>query len=259
MHAGKRKPTSTTTPDQSKQTQTIFSEDNDEVDEDNDDEGDVSALTEGLGKLLEELAGAGNNGGSKDSEDTLAATLRALADQHGDGSRETGSDQPPPDDIFAQLFAAAAGGSTVRDAPSTNKPNGDTFNKGGSSSSDPQLTSFLDSLMHQLLSKEVLYQPMKDIAAKYPQWLADNEDKLSDGDKERYTKQLQCIIELIYIYENDPTNYPVLMDVLQTMQGCGNPPDDIVEELAPGMKFGGDGMGMGGIPSDLSSADCCIQ
>jgi peroxin-19 len=232
-------------------------------------------LTEGLGKLLEELAGAGNSGVGGDkstgNKDKLAATLAALAAQHGNGSRETGSDQtPPPEDIFAQLFAAAAGGSgsSTGGTPPTNKPSSrsaDKSNERGSLSSDPQLTSFLDSLMHQLLSKEVLYQPMKDIAAKYPQWLIDNEDKLSDGDKERYTKQLQCITELIDIYENDPTNYPVLMDVLQTMQGCGNPPDDIVEELAPGMKFGGEGgglgmgMGMGGIPSDLSSADCCIQ
>lgn len=231
-------------------------------------------MTEGLGKLLEELACAGNGGGSDKStgsEDTLAATLAALAAQHGNGSRETGSEQtPPPEDIFAQLFAAAAGGSgsSTGGTPCTNKPSSssataDASNEKESISSDPQLTSFLDSLMHQLLSKEVLYQPMKDIASKYPQWLTDHEDKLSDGDKDRYTKQLQCITELIYIYENDPTNYPVLMNTLQTMQGCGNPPDDIVEELAPGMKFGGEGggmgMGMGGIPSDLSSADCCIQ
>ncbi len=34
--------------------------------------------------------------------------------------------------------------------------------------------TFADSIMRQLLSKEVLYQPMQDIGAKYPQWLAEN-------------------------------------------------------------------------------------
>ena len=29
-----------------------------------------------------------------------------------------------------------------------------------------------DSLMRQLLSKDVLYQPMKDIGDRYPEWLA---------------------------------------------------------------------------------------
>lgn len=32
--------------------------------------------------------------------------------------------------------------------------------------------SLADSIMQQLLSKDVLYQPMKDIGAKYPAWLA---------------------------------------------------------------------------------------
>ena len=34
--------------------------------------------------------------------------------------------------------------------------------------------TFADSNMRQLLSKEVLHQPMQDIGARYPQWLAEN-------------------------------------------------------------------------------------
>lgn len=37
---------------------------------------------------------------------------------------------------------------------------------------DADFSSLADSIMHQLLSKDVLYQPMKDIGAKYPAWLA---------------------------------------------------------------------------------------
>ena len=29
-----------------------------------------------------------------------------------------------------------------------------------------------DTLMRQLLAKDVLYQPMKDIGERYPEWLA---------------------------------------------------------------------------------------
>ena len=32
--------------------------------------------------------------------------------------------------------------------------------------------SLADTIMQQLLSKDVLYQPMKDIGSKYPTWLA---------------------------------------------------------------------------------------
>jgi peroxin-19 len=37
---------------------------------------------------------------------------------------------------------------------------------------DSSFASLADSIMQQLLSKDVLYQPMKDIGAKYPAWLA---------------------------------------------------------------------------------------
>lgn len=34
------------------------------------------------------------------------------------------------------------------------------------------LGGLADGLMHQLLSKDVLYQPMRDIGERYPAWLA---------------------------------------------------------------------------------------
>ncbi len=40
-------------------------------------------------------------------------------------------------------------------------------------------------MMEQLLAKEVLYDPMKQICQKYPEWLADNESLLSKADYER--------------------------------------------------------------------------
>ena len=38
--------------------------------------------------------------------------------------------------------------------------------------SDGSIASLADTIMQQLLSKDVLYQPMKDIGSKYPGWLA---------------------------------------------------------------------------------------
>ena len=42
---------------------------------------------------------------------------------------------------------------------------------GGGGSEGDALGSFADGIMRQLLSKEVLYQPMRDIGARYPDWL----------------------------------------------------------------------------------------
>ena len=38
--------------------------------------------------------------------------------------------------------------------------------------------SLADTIMQQLLSKDVLYQPMKDIGSKYPTWLATHRSAL---------------------------------------------------------------------------------
>ena len=42
----------------------------------------------------------------------------------------------------------------------------------GADASDDSFASLADTIMQQLLSKDVLYQPMRDIGDKYPGWLA---------------------------------------------------------------------------------------
>lgn len=44
----------------------------------------------------------------------------------------------------------------------------------------------MQGMMQSLLSKEVLYPSLKDILEKFPEWLRENESKLSPADKERY-------------------------------------------------------------------------
>ncbi len=36
------------------------------------------------------------------------------------------------------------------------------------------MSGLVDGIMHQLLAKDVLYQPIQEIGARYPQWLADH-------------------------------------------------------------------------------------
>jgi peroxin-19 len=43
----------------------------------------------------------------------------------------------------------------------------------------------VDGMMKQLLSKEFMYEPMKDITDKFPKWLADNKAKLSVEEYEK--------------------------------------------------------------------------
>ncbi|TVU28936.1 hypothetical protein EJB05_20474 [Eragrostis curvula] len=95
------------------------------------------------------------------------------------------------------------------------------------------MDSIVETMMQQLLSKEILHEPMKDIVEKYPKWLEDNKDKISKEEYDRYNKQLELMTKLIAVYENDPENMTKIFDIMQNMQECGQPPSDLVQDIVP--------------------------
>uniref|UniRef100_K3WTV4 Knr4/Smi1-like domain-containing protein n=1 Tax=Globisporangium ultimum (strain ATCC 200006 / CBS 805.95 / DAOM BR144) TaxID=431595 RepID=K3WTV4_GLOUD len=100
----------------------------------------------------------------------------------------------------------------------------------------------VDGMMQQLLSKDVMYDPMKQICERYPEWLAEKESLLSKEDYERYGKQYQYFQQIIAVYESEPDNFARLSELMQEMQETGQPPSEIVKDLAPGLQFDDEGM-----------------
>ncbi|KAM7525572.1 hypothetical protein LguiA_015474 [Lonicera macranthoides] len=95
------------------------------------------------------------------------------------------------------------------------------------------MDSIVETMMQQLLSKEVLHEPMKEIGERYPKWLEDHKSKLSGEEYDRYYCQYELIKDLNRAYESEPSNFNKIVDLMQKMQECGQPPSDIVQELAP--------------------------
>ncbi|PWA87721.1 Pex19 protein [Artemisia annua] len=95
------------------------------------------------------------------------------------------------------------------------------------------MESIVETMMQQLLSKEVLYEPMKEIGERYPKWLEDNKSKLSQEEYDRYYHQHELIKDLNVVYDTEPGNFNKIIELMQKMQECGQPPNDIVKELAP--------------------------
>nr|GMD94241.1 peroxisome biogenesis protein 19-1-like [Ipomoea batatas] len=95
------------------------------------------------------------------------------------------------------------------------------------------MESIVETMMQQLLSKEVLHEPMKEIEERYPKWLEENKAKLSNEEYDRYGHQYELIKELIGVYDTEPDNFTKVVELMQKMQECGQPPNDIVHELAP--------------------------
>ncbi|KAF4325575.1 hypothetical protein BBO99_00002023 [Phytophthora kernoviae] len=100
----------------------------------------------------------------------------------------------------------------------------------------------VDGMMQQLLSKDVMYDPMKQICERYPEWLAEKEPLLSKEDYERYGKQYQYFQQIVAVYESEPDNFARLSELMQEMQETGQPPSEIVKDLAPGLQFDDEGM-----------------
>lgn len=58
-----------------------------------------------------------------------------------------------------------------------------------SDESGADLFPFMQGMMQSLLSKDVLYPPLKDLVDKYPDWLDEKKSSLASVDFERYTRQ----------------------------------------------------------------------
>ncbi|CAM8984510.1 unnamed protein product [Rhodiola kirilowii] len=119
------------------------------------------------------------------------------------------------------------------------------------------MESIVETMMQQLLSKEILHEPMKEIGERYPKWLEDHKASLSSEDYERYSHQYKFIRELNIVYDTDPNNFTKIVDLMQKMQECGQPPNDIVQELAPDFDFAS----LGQLSPEMleQQGNCCIM
>jgi len=66
----------------------------------------------------------------------------------------------------------------------------------------------LESVVSELLNKDTLYEPMKNMRDEYPLWLEENWDKVTVKQLESYNAQLEKIIEICTFYEANPSPNP---------------------------------------------------
>ncbi|GAV88204.1 Pex19 domain-containing protein [Cephalotus follicularis] len=156
---------------------------------------------------------------------------------------------------------------TVKGLESMAKPSGDDMGKDAMMddwvkqfeelAGTQDMESIVETMMQQLLSKDILHEPMKEIGERYPKWLIEHEASLSKEDYESYSQQYELIKELNGVYESDPDNYNKIVELMQKMQECGQPPNDIVQELAPDFDISN----LGQLSPQMleSQQNCCIM
>jgi len=124
---------------------------------------------------------------------------------------------------------------------------------------NPQLHEMMEGMMKQLMDKDILYEPMKEMREKYPNWLNQNQEKLSKEDFDRYNKQYDYVKQICAAYENEGDNFQKILQLMQEMQECGKPPLDIVKELAPGIELGAEGLPTNIFGNNEKNPNCSLM
>ncbi|KAG1799475.1 Pex19 protein family-domain-containing protein [Suillus plorans] len=106
----------------------------------------------------------------------------------------------------------------------------------------------LEAMMGQLMGKDVLYEPLKELSDKFPDYLKANATTLTSDDKSRYDAQIICIRQLLEIFESkdyaddDEKTRIKIVELMGELQNHGSPPEEIMGPLPPGLNMGADGM-----------------
>ena len=126
----------------------------------------------------------------------------------------------------------------------------------GLGDSEEDFSRMLLNMMEQLTNKDILYEPMRELAEKYPAWLERNEreDKYSPEEIRRYREQFGYVRNIVARFENEgyrdssTSDREYIVENMQKMQAAGSPP----AELMGGMSEGLD------IPQDVEGS-CPVQ
>jgi len=102
---------------------------------------------------------------------------------------------------------------------------------------EEEFSKMLMGMMEQLTNKEILYEPMKELNDKFPEWLEKNREKTPVEELKRYEEQQTLVREIVQKFE-EPTfsdsntaDREYIVDRMQKMQASGSPPPDLVGDM----------------------------
>ncbi|KIM38541.1 hypothetical protein M413DRAFT_447771 [Hebeloma cylindrosporum] len=114
---------------------------------------------------------------------------------------------------------------------------------------EAELAGFLETMMGQLMSKEVLYEPLKELANGFPSYLEKPPSPLSVEDRTRYENQLVCVRKIIAVFDREgysdsnTEHNKEIVDLMSEMQSFGTPPAEIMGPMPPGLDGSIPGLG----------------
>ncbi|KAI6817113.1 hypothetical protein KC340_g14800 [Hortaea werneckii] len=189
-----------------------------------------SGSKEGTGRKAG--GGAGSGGGGGDFNDTIRRTMERM--------------QASGDAATAASTSGAAGGGSEEDLLAQMMK--ELQSGGGGAGGEEDFNKMLMSMMSQLTNKEILYEPMKELDDKFPEWLRRHEDAadVEKGEMERYKEQRRLVREIVARFERkeyrdeNEEDREYIVDRMQKMQAQGSPPPDLVGDMSAAQEALGD-------------------
>ncbi len=121
---------------------------------------------------------------------------------------------PPEMDEFRRaLLSSFQSMASMAEAPSNSA---ETAAPGGEDDS-----AMMEAFLKDVLSKDVLYEPFREMRDKYPAWLAANRDKLPTDELSRFEKQSVLLVQICAAYESNANfdTIAILMEQVSTQHG----------------------------------------
>jgi len=107
----------------------------------------------------------------------------------------------------------------------------DLASKLESSIGSDQMNKMLENMMKQVMSKEVMYEPVKAITEEYPKLLS--KKGISPEDRGRYELQYTAYRALRVTFEQEAENTEKIVQIMQDLEKYGQPPDEVMKLLSP--------------------------
>lgn len=119
-------------------------------------------------------------------EQTFQESIRKTMDRMRESGDAAGAAAAASsdDDILAQMLKEMESG-----------------NFGGGEGNDEDFSKILMGMMEQLTNKEILYEPMKELNDKFPDWMEKNKGKVEADDWKRYEEQAVLVKEIVGRFE----------------------------------------------------------
>jgi len=189
--------------------------------------GDVTGLQAELERLAS-LAGASPDNKADDGD--IASSLAATIAQMTANTAQLGKE--PSEEELQSMFSSL--GIADGGVPGT----------AGLQDGLTNLMPMMEGMMQSLLSKDLLYPAMKEMAEKYPDYLADNRGALSEEEYAAYNKQCELTRRICFKFEEEDAEkdteamkkerFEAVMGMMQEMQALGHPPKELTGERGEG-------------------------